>query len=108
MIEHFEIAIPDSVLADLDARLASIRLPTNGARNWSAGTNSEYLRELVDYWRQSFDWREHEARLNQFKQFVDIVDGTKLHFIHERGHGPAPLPLILTHGYPDCFFRFYK
>jgi pimeloyl-ACP methyl ester carboxylesterase len=108
MIEHFEIAIPDSVLTDLDARLAAMRLPRNGARDWSAGTNPEYLRELVDYWRQSFHWREHEARLNQFKQFVATVDGTKLHFIHEKGHGPAPLPLILTHGYPDSFFRFYK
>lgn len=108
MIEHFEIAIPDSVLNDLDARLASIRLPRNSARNWSSGTSSEYLRELVDYWQQRFDWREHEARLNQFEQFVVTVDGTKLHFIHEKGRGPSPFPLILTHGYPDCFFRFYK
>ena len=98
MIEHFEIAIPDSVLNDLEARLASIRLPQNSARNWSSGTSSEYLRELVDYWQQRFDWREHEAQLNQFEQFVVTVDGTKLHFIHEKGRGPSPLPLILTHG----------
>ena len=67
-----------------------------------------YLRELITYWRDRFDWRSQEALLNRFQHYRGEVDGTRIHFIHERGQGPSPLPLILTHGYPDSFFRFYK
>ena len=67
-----------------------------------------YLRELITYWRDRFDWRSQEAFLNRFQHYRGEVDGTRIHFIRERGQGPSPLPLILTHGYPDSFFRFYK
>jgi len=70
--------------------------------------NPSYLRDLIGYWREGFDWRKQEAMLNRFPHYRGEVDGTQLHLIHQKGRGPAPLPLILTHGYPDSFFRFYK
>jgi microsomal epoxide hydrolase len=107
-LEPFQIAASDEALDDLAARLRVARLPADSDDDWSAGTSAAYLRELVAYWRDWFDWRTEEAKLNRFHQFHVEVDGTRIHLIYERGHGPAPLPLILTHGYPDSFFRFHK
>jgi pimeloyl-ACP methyl ester carboxylesterase len=70
--------------------------------------NPAYLRALVAYWRDSFDWSAQEALLNRFHHFRTEIDGTRVHLIHEKGRGPRPIPLLLTHGYPDSFFRFYK
>jgi len=107
--QRFEIEIPEATLADLRERLARTRLvPHDGAADWDAGTSPAYLRQLVDYWRSEYDWRAQEARINRFAHFRAAVGGTTLHFIHERGRGPSPLPLVLTHGYPDLFLRFLK
>jgi hypothetical protein len=76
--------------------------------DWDGGTDLRYLRELVGYWQDSYDWRKHETALNQFAQFKAKVDDIGIHFIHERAKGPKPFPLILTHGYPDSFYRFAK
>jgi pimeloyl-ACP methyl ester carboxylesterase len=108
MLSPFKIETPTSVLDDLRGRLQSSRLPANGAEDWNAGTSPAYLRELVAYWRDGFDWRVQETLLNRFHHFRTDVDGTGLHLIHEKGRGSSLLPLILTHGYPDSFFRFYK
>ena len=108
MPSPFEIRVPDAVLEDLASRLAASRLPPDDARDWSAGMSPAYLKQLVAYWKDGFDWRRQEAMLNRFHHFRAEVDGTRLHFIHEKGRGPSPLPLVLTHGYPDSFFRFYK
>ena len=70
--------------------------------------NQAYLRKLIAYWQERYDWRAQESMLNRFHHFRGRVDGTAIHLIHEKGRGPAPLPLILTHGYPDSFFRFSK
>ena len=64
--------------------------------------------ELIDYWRKYYDWQKQEALLNRFNQFEATIDRTKLHLIHEKGRGATPIPIILTHGYPVSFFRFYK
>ncbi len=108
-IHPFTIQIPQVVLDDLSERLARTRWPdeVDGA-GWDYGTNLAYLRSLVDYWHNHFDWRAQEAMLNRFAQFHADVDGFGLHFIHERGKGPKPLPLILTHGWPDSFLRMTK
>jgi pimeloyl-ACP methyl ester carboxylesterase len=74
----------------------------------SKGTDLAYLRELVGYWESSFDWREQEERLNRFAHFRAEVDGFSLHFVHQRGEGPGPLPLVLTHGWPSTFFEYSK
>jgi microsomal epoxide hydrolase len=108
-LSSFRIAISDDVLADLRDRLVHTRWSAypDGVR-WKAGTSPDYLRELVNYWQKSYDWRHHEAWLNQFSHFKANLDGIGVHFIHERGKGPNPMPIILTHGYPDSFCRFLK
>src|SRR5215216_3205905 len=87
-------------------RLARARWPgeLDGA-GWEDGTSPAFLRELVGWWRTRFDWRAQEAAINQFPQFRVTLDGIGLHFVHVRGKGPAPLPLILTHGWPSTFYE---
>lgn len=108
-VQPFTITIPQATLDDLNERLARTRWPdeVEGA-GWDYGTNLAYLKELVQYWQDRFDWRAQEAQLNQFSQFRADIDGFGLHFIHERGKGPNPLPLMLLHGWPDSFYRMYK
>ena len=108
-VHPFKIDIPQSVLDDLTARLVNTRWPDGRSEaSWQAGTPEPYLRELARYWRTGFDWRKQEAELNRFAHFRTQVGGLGIHFIHERGRGEKPLPLILTHGYPDSFLRFRK
>jgi microsomal epoxide hydrolase len=107
-VQRLDTRIPDATLDDLHERLASTRLPPDDAAGWDAGTSPDYLRQLIDYWRSGYDWRAQEARLNRFSHFATTLSGTRIHFIHERGRGDAPLPLVLTHGFPDSFFRFVK
>ncbi len=105
----FEIRVSDEILADLKRRLQDVRLaPEDSTAGWGLGMDPLYLRELLGYWRNGFDWRAQERYLNGFRHFTATVDGTLLHFIHERGRGPAPLPLLLTHGFPDSFYRFHE
>jgi microsomal epoxide hydrolase len=112
-VRCFEIRVPDFTLQDLQTRLAETRFaPTAGdAASWEAGSSPAYLEELVDYWRSLYDWRSREAELNRFHHFMADIDHQSVHYVHERGEsagGAAPLPLILTHGYPDSFLRFRK
>ena len=108
-IQPFKITIPQATLDDLRERLARTRWPdeVQGA-GWDYGTNLGYLKELVDYWQHDYDWRKQEAKLNQFAQFRADIDGFGIHFVHERGRGPNPLPLLLFHGWPDSFYRYHK
>lgn len=107
--EPFQIDVSQEVLDDLRERLQRTRWPdaVEGA-GWDYGTNLDYLKDLVGYWQQGYDWRQQEAKLNQFTQFRAEIDGMGIHFIHERGKGPNPLPLLLFHGWPDSFYRYYK
>jgi pimeloyl-ACP methyl ester carboxylesterase len=108
-IQPFKIAIPQSTLDDLRERLTRTRWPdeVEGA-GWSYGTNLDYLKSLVAYWQHEYDWRKQEAALNRYTQFRTDIDDLSIHFIHERGKGPNPLPIILTHGWPDSFYRMHK
>jgi pimeloyl-ACP methyl ester carboxylesterase len=109
MIESYKVAVEQGVLDDLSTRLARFRSPPSPEdKGWEDGTDLRYLDELVGYWRERFDWRAQEAALNRFGHHFAEVDGRRLHFIHERGRGPAPLPLVLAHGWPDGFQRFIK
>ncbi len=105
----FTIEVPAEVLDDLRSRLARTRwpppLPYPG---WVAGADIGYLKELLAYWRDSFDWRLQERRLNSFAQFTADVGGQRVHFVHERGRGPGPFPLVLTHGWPGTFAELLK
>lgn len=108
-MKPFTLNIPQDILDDLRLRLANTRFPEEieGA-DWNYGTSLDYMKELVRYWREEFDWRAQEKNLNRFAHFLAQVDSLKIHFIHERGRGENPLPILLTHGYPDSFWRFQK
>ena len=108
-VRPFTIAVEDSVLEDLQQRLADTRWPDEiPDTGWDYGSNLAYLKELVEHWRTKFDWRAQEAKLNAFSHFKSEVDGLDIHFIHEKGKGPNPIPLVITHGWPSCFFEMTK
>ncbi len=108
-IQPFTLATPQKTLDDLHARLAHTRWPDQPEdAGWSLGTNLEYLKDLTAYWQDGYDWHTHEAALNALPQFKAKVGGLDIHFVHVRGKGPHPTPLLLTHGWPDSFYRFYK
>ncbi len=105
--EPFSLHIADDAIADLRDRLARTRLPDEppGAP-WSTGTELGFVRDLVAYWRDGFDWRTQEARLNSFPQFRVKLHDIDLHFLHVPGRGPNPMPLLLSHGWPGSVFEF--
>ncbi len=108
-VRPFRLAVPDSVLDDLRQRLSRTRLPDEPPLEpWSTGTSVTYLSRLLDYWRDGFDWRAQEARLNAFHHFTVPLAGIDLHFIHEHGKGPKPMPLLLSHGWPGSVLEFHK
>ena len=108
-VTPFQIHVPDEVLADLHHRLSHTRWPDEipGAE-WDYGSNLDYIKELTEYWRTQYDWRAQEASLNAFPHFKTTVDGQETHFIHQRGKGENPMPLIVTHGWPSTFFEMTK
>jgi pimeloyl-ACP methyl ester carboxylesterase len=106
-IERFEIAVSDLVLEDLDDRLAATRFPDElEEAGWGYGMPMGYLRELVEYWRNDYDWRAHEARLNELRHFRTRIDGVQVHFIHARSPHPKATPLLLLHGWPGSVVEF--
>ena len=108
-IRPFTIRIPDRALTDLKARLAVSRLPEPlQGDGWTHGTDIGYLRRLVAYWRNGFDWRVQERRLNQLEQFTTTIDGLTIHFVHRRSKHANALPLLITHGWPGSFVEFTK
>ena len=108
-IRPFTIHVPDAVLADLKARLARPRFPEPlQGDGWTYGTDIAYLKQLVAYWRDRFDWRAQERALNRFEQFTTNIDGLNVHFIHRRSKQPRAFPLLITHGWPGSFVEFTK
>jgi len=109
-VDAFHVAVPDDLIDDLHTRLARTRWirDTDDDGGWSHGLSVPYLRALVQYWRHGFDWPAQQAAINRLPHFRTDVDGVGVHFIHKRGKGPSPFPIILTHGFPDSFLRFAK
>jgi epoxide hydrolase len=108
-IVPFTISVPDSVLRDLKERLARTRFPDQLQNvGWDYGTDPAYLKPLVEYWRDRFDWRAQERKLNEFDQFTTTIDGLKIHFIHQKSRVPNAFPLVLTHGWPGSIYEFHK
>lgn len=108
-IRPFTINVPDEDINDLQTRLAMARIPDQiPDTGWDYGTDMTYLRELIAYWQNDFDWREQEAALNEFDQFVTQIDGVALHFIHQRSTHADAMPLLLTHGWPGSIAEFRK
>jgi len=108
-LRPFQLSVPESVLKDLRQRLLNTRLPDEPPLDpWSTGTSVAYLKRLLDYWRDGFNWRAQEAKLNAFRQFTVPLAGIDVHFIHEQGKGPNPMPLLLCHGWPGSVMEFHK
>ncbi|MDQ2150652.1 epoxide hydrolase [Alcaligenaceae bacterium C4P045] len=107
--QPFTLRIPDDALADLGVRLGLTRFPDQpDLPAWTTGTDLAWMRELVAYWHKQFDWRAQEARLNAFDNYTVDIGAHTLHFLHVAGRGPAPLPLVLSHGWPGSVFEFLQ
>ncbi|MEL0091237.1 MAG: epoxide hydrolase [Rhodospirillales bacterium] len=103
----FQLHVPDADIHDLNTRLARTRLPDRApGDDWAYGTEPRYLSQLITYWREKFDWRAQEAALNALPQFKVNLHGIDLHYIAVQGQGPAPMPLLLMHGWPGSVFEF--
>ena len=106
-VEPFRVHVGDDVLDDLRRRIGATRWPDPApAEPWSQGTDLDYLRSLLAYWADGFDWREQERRLNELPHFVAEIDGVRIHFVHVRAPGGDGIPLVLTHGWPSTFAEY--
>jgi pimeloyl-ACP methyl ester carboxylesterase len=107
--EPFVIQIPDRVLTDLHRRIEATRWPDELEQaGWEYGANLASMRSIAEYWRHRYDWRREEAALNRWPHYLISLEGLRIHFIHARGKGPAPLPLVITHGWPGSFVEMLK
>jgi pimeloyl-ACP methyl ester carboxylesterase len=103
----FTLSIPDTQIADLKERLARTRFPDQAPdAPWAYGADLDYMKGLVEYWRTAFDWRDQEARLNAYPQFMVSMPDVDVHFLRVEGKGPDPMPLLLMHGWPGSVFEF--
>ncbi|MEV8341395.1 epoxide hydrolase family protein [Streptomyces niveus] len=106
-VSDFRIGIPQAQLDDLRARLDRVRWPQElPDAGWDYGAPLAYVRDLAAYWRDGYDWREHEAALNELPQYTTEIDGTRVHFLHVRSPEPDATALVLTHGWPGAFTEF--
>jgi pimeloyl-ACP methyl ester carboxylesterase len=104
--QPFTIAVPDSVLEDLETRLRLTRWPDRitGA-GWDYGIDTAILRPLAEHWAEAFDWRDVESDLNRLPQFTTEIEGEMIHFLHVRGNGVRRIPLLVLHGWPSSFLQ---
>jgi len=106
-ITRFSIDIPEADLLDLQDRLTRTRFPAPlPGDGWDTGVPVGYLRDLVEYWRDGYDWWAAEKAINGWPQFTTEIDGTRIHFLHLRSPEPDALPLLLTHGWPGSVVEF--
>jgi Epoxide hydrolase N terminus len=107
--QPYRLEVRGDVLDDLRERLARTRWPDEIPESgWKYGSNLAFMRRLTAHWRDGLDWRAQEGKLNSFEQFRVPLDGINLHFIHQRGVGPDPLPLLLLHGWPGSVWEFHQ
>jgi pimeloyl-ACP methyl ester carboxylesterase len=105
----FTVRVADEAVADLNLRLELTRWPDEvGDGRWKYGMPRKVLRDIVEYWRDRFDWRAAERRLNGLSQFTTEIDGRIVHYVHVKGVDPESAPLVLTHGWPGSFVEMYK
>ena len=108
-IKPFRLNVSDEKLEDIRNRIAHFQwddhqMPDDGG--WKYGTNIDYLKEFCDYWLNHYDWRKHESEINGFSNHIARVDGIDMHFIHEKGSGTNPTPLVISHGWPGSIVEF--
>jgi hypothetical protein len=103
----FHLNVPEETLEYIGKRVAEFpwhEMPDDGG--WAYGANLDYMKELCAYWVNEYDWRKHETAINRFCHFTHPVDGIDIHYIHEKGSGPSPMPLIISHGWPGSVVEF--
>ena len=106
-MKEFNIHFEESALADLKARLERTRLPDQiPGSGWDYGSDRAYMEELLEYWRNEYDWRQHEAQLNELPHFKTSIDGIDMHFVHVRSKQDSAMPLVITHGWPGSVYEF--
>ena len=102
--ETFHVEVPEAMLDDLRDRLIQTRwVGEIEGSDWDYGANLSYVKELCEYWKTTYDWRKHEAKINSFNNLTTDISDLKIHFIWEKGKGPNPIPLVITHGWPSTF-----
>jgi microsomal epoxide hydrolase len=107
MITPFSLAVPQSALDEVYSRVNRYPwhdMPDIGG--WGYGTDTGYMKELCRYWVSEFDWRRSEYEINRYDNFMTSIDGIDIHFIHEKGSGPKPRPLLISHGWPGSVVEF--
>jgi pimeloyl-ACP methyl ester carboxylesterase len=105
----FTIDIPGSAIADLQSRLSAVRWPCAiDDDSWDDGASLSFMRRLAEHWLHRFDWRLQEQRLNRLPQFLARIDDQAVHFVHRRGVGPRPMPIVITHGWPGSFVEMER
>ena len=107
MIRPFKINISNKIIEEINTKVANYpwhEMPDDGG--WNYGTNLDYMKEISKYWVDKFDWRKTEEKINKFQNFKSSIDGIDIHFIHEKGSGTNPKPLLLSHGWPGSIVEF--
>jgi len=107
MVKPFKVNISDQIIKDIYNKVKRYpwrEMPNDGG--WEYGTNLDYMKEISKYWVSEFDWRKHEKEINKFPNFIAKVDDIDIHFIHEKGSGAKPMPLLISHGWPGTIVEF--
>lgn len=105
-VQPFRVDVPDADLLDLRNRIEHTRWPDEIEHaGWDYGIPRDYLEQIAAYWQRDYDWRSTEETINSYANYRARIDGIAVHFIHIRGTGPDPLPLLITHGWPSTFFE---
>ena len=107
MFKPFKVDISDQIIKDIYDKVKKYpwhEMPNDGG--WEYGTNLDYMKEISKYWVSEFDWRKHEREINKFPNFITKVDDIDIHFIHEKGSGSKPMPLLISHGWPGTIVEF--
>ena len=107
MINPFKVKIPDEIIQNINSKVKNYswhEMPDDGG--WDYGTNLDYMKEFSKYWLENYNWRETEKKINRFKNFKCNIDNIDIHFIHEKGSGKNPRPLLLSHGWPGSIVEF--
>ena len=107
MIKSFKVEVSNEILQNINSKVKNYQwheMPDDGG--WDYGTNLDYMKEFAEYWSSKFDWKKTEEKINKFKNFKTNIDGIDIHFIHEKGSGSNPKPLLLNHGWPGSIVEF--
>eukprot|EP01114_Cavostelium_apophysatum_P016474 TRINITY_DN4695_c0_g1_i2.p1 TRINITY_DN4695_c0_g1~~TRINITY_DN4695_c0_g1_i2.p1 ORF type:complete len:704 (-),score=153.82 TRINITY_DN4695_c0_g1_i2:1103-3214(-) len=107
-IRNFHIKYDEKEEQELRQKLSSARFPDQVTDDWQSGTNLKFMKELTNYWKESFNWKRQVNSLNKFPHFKTCIDGLDVHFLHVRSQAPNAVPLLLIHGWPSSVFEFYK